>query len=59
MLHRTFSEISHLERQKMMTLVKAGRLQNEKEKKGKGENMLDLKKAKDVIATVQLLLGIE
>ncbi len=59
LLRRTFSEFSNPERQKMMALVKAGKTPEEVSNKEKNEKSLDIKKAKEVIATVQLLLGIE
>ena len=60
LLRRTFSEFSHPERQKMMDLVKNERMENgESKMKEKGKNELDFKKAKEVISTAQLLLGIK
>ncbi len=60
LLRRTFSEFSHPERQKMMDLVKKVKLEDEHTKsEDAAKEELDLKKAKAVIATVQLLLGIK
>lgn len=59
LLRRTFSEFSNPERQKMMTLVKAGRSPEGLRTQEKKEKSLDIKKARKVISTVHLLLGTE
>ncbi len=60
LLRRTFSEFSHPERQKMMALVKGGRMEDGQKQIGEKEKkQLDFKKAKEVISTVQMLLGID
>jgi Family of unknown function (DUF5682) len=60
LLRRTFSEFSHPERQKMMALVKRGRTEDGGgETEEGGQKKLDFEKAKEVISTVQMLLGIE
>ena len=60
LLRRTFSEFSHPERQKMMDLVKKGKAEGEaKDTEDNEKNELDFEKAKEVISTVQMLLGID
>lgn len=58
LLRRTFSGFSHPERQKMMALVKDDR-RGDRNRTMEDGDKFDLKKAKKVISTAQLLLGIE